>query len=161
MYIEYYDGNGLIKSLGDGELIHYNHNHDALGRFAGSKGGSSPQQRLNTIAKKQQSIDRKTQSLKTREAKYRAKSAKYSRKANKVRRLAANPLIGKTDFSRGANYASLRYEGKGLKYSHKAAVANKKINKLDKKYTKLGEERVQILQEKYDLKLDKDRKLSK
>ena len=36
MYIEYYANDGSIKSLGDNELAHYNHNHDALGRFSKS-----------------------------------------------------------------------------------------------------------------------------
>lgn len=51
MYIEYYADDGRIKYLGDNnELFHYNHNHDALGRFAGKVGGvasksaSSPKQ---------------------------------------------------------------------------------------------------------------------
>lgn len=38
MYIEYYANDGSIKSLGDNELAHYNHNHDALGRFSKSSG---------------------------------------------------------------------------------------------------------------------------
>lgn len=41
MYIEYYANDGSLRYLGDvNELYHYNHNHDALGRFAKSAGAS-------------------------------------------------------------------------------------------------------------------------
>ena len=38
MYIEYYASDGSIKTLGDNELAHFNHNHDAFGRFTSSSG---------------------------------------------------------------------------------------------------------------------------
>lgn len=42
MYIEYYASDGSLMCLGDiNELYHYNHNHDALGRFARSVGSVS------------------------------------------------------------------------------------------------------------------------
>ena len=42
MYIEYYGNDGSLRYLGDvNELYHYNHNHDALGRFAKSVGSVS------------------------------------------------------------------------------------------------------------------------
>ena len=42
MYIEYYASDGSRMCLGDvNELYHYNHNHDALGRFARSVGSVS------------------------------------------------------------------------------------------------------------------------
>lgn len=149
MYVYYQGSDGSIRSLGDSELAHYNHNHDALGRFARGNGGSSTyESKMRSLDKATNKINKKTQSLRSKEVKYRAKAAKYQRKANKVKRLAANPLIGLTDANRGANYAALRFEGKGLKYVEKAEKANKKIDKLEKKNTKLVEEKIKLAEEK-------------
>lgn len=148
MYIYYKGSDGSVRTLGDNELAHYNHNHDALGRFARGS-GSSPTQRAKIISSKINKIDAKTGKLQRKAAKYTAKASKYQRKSNKVKRLASNPLIGLTDANRGANYAALRYEGKGLKYTQKAANANKKISKLNNKRIKLGQERVKLLEQQY------------
>ena len=150
MYVYYQGSDGSIKTLGDDELVHYNHNHDALGRFAGRSGGGSSSSQIGAeIGSKINKIDEKTGRLQRKERKYRVKASKYQRKANKVKRLAANPLIGLTDANRGANYAALRYEGKGLKYTNKADKINRKISKLDKKRTQLGKERVKLLEKQY------------
>lgn len=129
------------------ELKHYNKNHDARGRFARGSGGSSASQRLESVNKKMSKLSSRKSKLQKKEAQYKVKAAKYERKANKVKRAAANPLIGMTDFNRGANYVSLRYEGKGAKYISKAAIANKKINKIDRKYYNLGRERIELLKD--------------
>lgn len=131
----------------ESELKHYNKNHDAKGRFAKGSGSSSPAQRLDAVNKKMKKLEAKSQKLKRKETEYKVKASKYERKANKVKRAAANPVIGMTDFNRASNYVSLRYEGKGAKYTNKAAVANKKINKIDKKYFKLGQERLDLIYE--------------
>lgn len=47
MYIYYQGNDGCIKTIGDNELAHYNHNHDAFGRFAGRSGGVSKSAKAN------------------------------------------------------------------------------------------------------------------
>lgn len=49
MSILYYGADGCIHQLGDNELTHYNHNHDALGRFAKSSGARSAQRQLRSL----------------------------------------------------------------------------------------------------------------
>ena len=47
MTVYYCGSDGRVRGLGDNELIHFNHNHDRLGRFArsnGSSGGASKAQ---------------------------------------------------------------------------------------------------------------------
>ncbi len=51
MYIEYYASDGSIRTLGDNELAHYNHNHDALGRFARSSGARSYRRQIKQHTK--------------------------------------------------------------------------------------------------------------
>lgn len=154
MYIYYKGSDGSVRTLGDNELAHYNHKHDALGRFArGNGGGSSSVSAKVSIQKKIDKVDRQTASLKRKESKYRVKASKYQRKSNKVKRLAANPLIGLTDANRGANYAALRYEGKGYKYVNKADKLNRKISKLNKKRTKLRREQIEIFMNEGSLRL--------
>lgn len=122
----------------NGYLIHYNHNHDKLGRFSSGSGGAG------SISSRINKIDNKTGKLKTKSAKYKTKAAKYNRKANKIKRIATNPLIGRTDFREAANYATLRAEGKSLKYTHKSEKLNKKISKLDQERINLGKEFVKL-----------------
>lgn len=129
-------------------LIHFNPYHDKLGRFASRSGGGGVS-RSAQITNRINKIDNKTGKLQTKSAKYKEKSAKYNRKANKIKRMATNPLIGRTDFREAANYASLRAEGKGLKYAHKAERLNKKITKLNQERVKLGKERVKQLEKQY------------
>lgn len=132
----------------DTYLMHFNPYHDKLGRFASRSGGGGVS-RSAQISTRINKIDNKTGKLKTKSAKYKEKSAKYNRKANKIKRIATNPLIGRTDFREAANYAALRAEGKGLKYAHKAEKLNKKISKLDQERIKLGKDRVKELEKQY------------
>ncbi len=149
MYIEYYGNDGRIRSLGDNELAHFNHNHGPDGRFARGNGVSSYDSRLARVNKKMTKTDKKIQSLRKKEANYKVKAAKYERKAVKKKAKGNNPLVKYTDFRESHNYKVNRLESKGAAYTLKAAKANKKITKLDKKYTKLGKERVNILAEKH------------
>lgn len=157
-------------------LIHFNPYHDALGRFASGSGGgrtvtgprgtkvSVNDPRYIELKKAEAkayktgenlvSTRKRKEKLQQKDSRYKTKAAKYNRKANKVKRMAANPLIGRTDFREAANYASLRYEGKGLKYTEKAAKANKKITDLTKKEKDLGRKFTQ--QEEYAEKLFND-----
>lgn len=127
----------------NGYLIHYNHNHDKLGRFSSGPGGAG------SISSRINKIDDKTGRLQRKVAKYNEKAAKYNRKANKVKRKAANPVISRTDLREAANYKALRLEGKGLKYTHKAERLNKKLSKLNEERIKLGRERVKQLEASY------------
>lgn len=43
--IQYIGQDGRVRYLGDTELMHYNHNHDKLGRFASSGGSAGSAQR--------------------------------------------------------------------------------------------------------------------
>lgn len=124
-------------------LTHYNHNHDALGRFSSGSGGAG------SISSRINKIDNKTGKLQRKAAKYNEKAAKYNRKANKVKRRAANPIVSRTDLREAANYKALRLEGKGLKYAHKAERINKKVSKLNNERIKLGHERVKQLEAQY------------
>ena len=148
------------KMHDDSCLIHYNHHHDKLGRFASRSGGGGFSRSVK-ISARINKIDKKTGKLQTKSAKYKEKSSKYNYKANKIKRMATNPLVGRTDFREAANYASLRAEGKGLKYAHKADKLNKKIAKLDRERVKLGKERVEVLKTEHNLKMDKEYKLSR
>lgn len=98
-------------------------------------------------------LDTKTGKLDTKARKYSAKAAKYNRKANKAKRIAANPIIGRTDFREAANYTALRFEGKGLKYTHKSEKLNTKASKLRQERIKLGKERVDRLKKQHNLAL--------
>ena len=78
MYVKYQASDGSVHTLGDNELVHYNHNHDSLGRFArGSGGGSTYESKMRSLDKATNKINKKTQSLRSKEVKYRAKAAKY------------------------------------------------------------------------------------
>lgn len=139
---------GIDGNVHNNSLMHYNHYHDKLGRFASRSGGGGVS-RSAQISTRINKIDNKTGKLQTKSAKYKEKSAKYNRKANKIKRMTTNPLIGRTDFREAANYAALRAEGKGLKYAHKAEKLNKKISKLNQERIKLGKDRVKELEKQY------------
>ena len=104
MYIEYYASDGSLMCLGDvNELYHYNHNHDALGRFASKVGGvssmpvSTPRQykkKLNQLEKLSAKGRGMAMYEENRAGKQKAKNnergAKYSRDQAKKYRKAAN-----------------------------------------------------------------------
>lgn len=93
MYIEYYASDGSLMCLGDvNELCHYNHNHDALGRFAKSVGSisskkvSSPgqyQRKANKLEK--MSSEGRAKAL-TKEYKAEKLSKKGKKKAAKLQK---------------------------------------------------------------------------
>lgn len=104
MYVYYQGSDGYIKTLGDDELAHYNHNHDALGRFAKSAGASIKRSFENdaarTVARKYEKINERQRKIDKYERKinstrnqrrlykaqkYKAKLAKAERKAKKAR----------------------------------------------------------------------------
>jgi len=121
MNIYYQASDGSIRSLGDNELAHYNHNHDALGRFAGSG--------LNKIVK----YEKKSQKAQIKAGKYTAKSAKYLRKsAKRERKLAKSGLWRESELSR----KPVKWQSKGYKYQKKAAKQMKRQVKYQKKAQK-------------------------
>ena len=129
-------------------LIHYNHNHDNLGRFA--KSG------LSKVAK----YDKKAQKAFIKSGKYELKSIKYQRKANKKAARAAkrgsywDPTT-RRDVSRNSaksyNYSqkAAKYRQKQTKYINKAKAWADRINETvgdtpmsDIQNTKFGKKRV-------------------
>jgi len=103
MNIYYQASDGNIKSLGDNELAHYNHNHDALGRFAGSVGSvssrvsSSPKQykkqlnKLNALSAygRGRAMEQEYKSGKARSKGDVNTAAKKAKKAKTYREIAA------------------------------------------------------------------------
>ena len=80
MYIEYYANDGSLRYLGDAnELYHYNHNHDALGRFSKSVGRVSSRQ----VSSPGQ-YSRKANKLEKMSSEGRAKALKKEYKAKKL-----------------------------------------------------------------------------
>ncbi len=88
MYIEYYGNDGRIRQLGDCELIHYNHNHDARGRFAKSSGARSAQKQLRSYeVTRVKALGREMKAdykFSKARAKYEASSSKSENKRKKL-----------------------------------------------------------------------------
>lgn len=121
MNIYYQVSDGNIKSLGDNELAHYNHNHDSSGRFARSG--------LNNVVK----YERKAQKAQIKAGNYQSKSAKYLKKsAKRERKLAKTGLWREPELSR----KPVKWSAKGYKYQKKAAKWSKKQVKYQKKAQK-------------------------
>lgn len=121
MNIYYQANDGSIRSLGDNELAHYNHNHDALGRFA--KSG------LNKVAK----YEKKAQKAQVKAGKYQSKSARYlSKSAKREMKLAKTGLWRSPELAR----KPVKWSSKGYKYQKKAAKWSKKQVKYQKKAQK-------------------------
>lgn len=102
--IQYIDYNGNLRLLGDSELMHYNHNHDKLGRFAVSKGAARKIDRLQRkIEKRQQKIVKLNAKIQSdRNRKRMAKGAKYdaqlSKATNKARKSSMKKAAEKKTF---------------------------------------------------------------
>ena len=89
MYIEYRANDGSIRTLGDNELAHYNHNHDNLGKK--KKSG------LNKVVK----YEKKAQNAQVKAGKYQGKSAKYlSKSAKREKKLAKTGLWRSPELAR-------------------------------------------------------------
>lgn len=99
MYIEYYDANGLVKTLGD--IEHYNHNHDSLGRFASKVGGVSSM----TASTPRQ----------------------YKKKLNKLERLSAKGRGRAMAEENRAGKQKSKNNSKGAKFSNDQAKKYRKI----------------------------------
>lgn len=85
MNIYYYGSDGLIYSLGDNELYHYNHNHDALGRFAGKVGSVS-----SRSVSSPREYKRKANKLESLSTKGRAKAMKKEYKSDSLSKKGKN-----------------------------------------------------------------------
>ena len=141
MYIEYYASDGSIRTLGDNELAHYNHNHDALGRFSRSNGvSSSVASRYSRINRRQKKIDKYNRKLNTELAQRRKqKAAKFQRKLDKAeykaRRAHKKQLRGKDLNSRDIKRLNRenRYRAKVAKYSQKNDKWEYKISKIERR----------------------------
>lgn len=141
MYIEYYGNDGSIRYLGDAELAHFNHNHDALGRFSSGNGvSSSVANRYSRINKRQQKIDKYNRKLNTEFAQRRKqKAAKYQRKLDKAeikaRRAHKKQLKGKKLSSRDVKRLNRenKYRAKVAKYSRKNDKWEYKISKIERR----------------------------
>ena len=121
MNIKYYASDGSIRTLGDDELAHYNHNHDSMGRFA--KSG------LGKVVK----YEKKAQKAQIKAGKYQGKSAKYLIKsAKRERKLAKSGLWRSPELSR----KPVKWSSKGYKYQKKAAKWSKKQVKYQQKAQK-------------------------
>lgn len=145
MYIEYYASDGSVRGLGDNELQHYNHKHDALGRFARGSGGDPGA----SIATKIDKIDVKTGKLQNKSAKYKVKAAKQNLKASKIAAKGGGLITSRTSIGEGYAMKAARYSARGAKFTKKAAVIDKKIAKLNKQRIKLGHEQVKLLEQQY------------
>ena len=121
MYVYYQGSDGSIKTLGDNELAHFNHNHDALGRFA--KSG------LGKVTK----YERKAQKAQIKAGKYQGKSAKYlAKSAKREMKLSKTGLWRSPELSR----KPVKWSSKGYKYQKKAAKWSKKQVKYQNKAQK-------------------------
>lgn len=94
MFIKYYDANGLVKNLGD--IEHFNHNHDALGRFAKGNGSSKTQK---AMAKSQKKIKKNevefTRQYADKYARERMKLRNRKRSDSDIREIALNSVVNK------------------------------------------------------------------
>lgn len=151
MYIYYQGSDGSIRTLGDNELVHYNHNHDALGRFARSAGASirrsfendaanSVANRYYKINKRQKKIDKYNRKLNTELAQRRKqKAAKFQRKLDKAsvkaRRAHKKQLKGKNLSSRDVKRLNKenKYRAKVAKYSKRNDKWEYKISKIERR----------------------------
>lgn len=141
MYVYYRGNDGNIKSLGDNELAHYNHNHDALGRFSGSNSAAaSVANRYSRINKRQVKIDKYNRKLNTEFAQRRKqKAAKFQRKLDKAeikaRRAHRKQLKGKNLSSRDVKRLNRenKYRAKVAKYSRKNDKWEYKIAKIERR----------------------------
>ena len=107
MYIAYYASDGTLQYLGDvNELYHYNHNHDALGRFAKSVGSVSSRSSSTPRQYKKQLNKLDALSAKGRgramEAEYKSGKAKSKGNVKKAKKKAAQAkkyreIAGKAD----------------------------------------------------------------
>ena len=90
MYIEYYASDGSLMCLGDvNELCHYNHNHDALGRFAKSAGASISKAGNASYGKQYKKQLNKMDKLSTK-ARGRAMESEYKAKMGNPRNREKN-----------------------------------------------------------------------
>jgi hypothetical protein len=151
MYIYYQGSDGSIRTLGDNELAHYNHNHDSLGRFAKSAGASikrsfendaadSVSARYSRINKRQKKIDKYNRKLNTELAQRRKqKAAKFQRKLDKAtvkaRKAHRKQLKGKNLSSRDVKRLNKenKYRAKVAKYSKRNDKWEYKISKIERR----------------------------
>lgn len=129
MSILYYGTDGIVHRLGDmNMLMHYNHNHDALGRFASSN-------TARTIANNQMLIKANRdmgQTWENYERGYKKKADKYTEKINKKK--SKNKDTSKYE----KKLSKIKQEGK--KYSEYKANARMEAVRLEKENQKLGKE---------------------
>jgi hypothetical protein len=111
MNIYYYGNDGNIRNLGDDELIHYNHNHDALGRFAKSSGARSYEKAI----KKHTSNYAKFYAGRMR-SHYKTKKDfdKMNEYNEKLRKKHADPKEKSGKYKKGVSYAVTDKEHKKL-----------------------------------------------
>ena len=159
MSVAYKAQDGKIRKLGDSELMHFNHNHDKLGRFARSNGASRAVSKIDTlqgrIDKRQTKIDKLNRKIKSNRnqkrmakgAKYDAKLVKATYKARKASmKKAAGKELSSKDQDRLMKVEKLKAKSAGKTYRNdkgEAKIANlqyknnknqKKIDKLKNKY---------------------------
>lgn len=158
--IQYMGQDGRVHCLGDNELMHFNHNHDKLGRFASSNGGAvraaNKIDRLQTkINKRQAKIDKLNRKISSNRNQRRlAKGAKYDAKlvkaTHKARRASMKRAAGKDLSERdqkrlmrveelkaksaGKTYKNDKWEAKVANLTYKNNKNQKKIDKLTAKY---------------------------
>lgn len=121
--MKYIGQDGRVHVLGDAELMHYNHNHDKLGRFSSSGGAAKIGAIQNRIEQRDDKIARINSKLNSkRNLKKRLKADKYNLKATKARK---KRFKNEFDIERAE------------KYTNKAARKSYKLDKLERKRSKL------------------------
>ena len=139
MTVYYCGSDGRVRGLGDNELIHFNHNHDRLGRFArsnGSSGGASKAQIKQAKRDAKLSKWKEKENL-SAEKYYSKKIAKADKKAAKY--AAKYKETGKERAFR--KYANARVEShvnKGMKEAEKHYLKSASFNDMQKEKAEIG-----------------------
>ena len=157
--IQYIGQDRKVHYLGDDELMHFNHNHDKLGRFSTSNGAVRAANKIDRLQEKignrQAKINKLNTKIKSnRNQKRLAKAAKYDAKllkaTRKARRASMKKAAGKTLSERdqkrlmkveklkaksaGKTYKNEKWEAKVANLNYKNLKNQKKIDKLTAKY---------------------------